>query len=73
MGLPILPAATYPEDTVDFGESFSRSLKGHRKLNVNFYIDDEKNEGDLLIIQKRRKKRGCRIQWCGQPLNATAP
>ena len=43
MGFPILPAVnTYPEDTVDFGESFSRSLKGHRKMNVNFYIDDEK-------------------------------
>ena len=43
MGFPILPAVnTRPKDTVDFGESFSRILKGHRKLNVNFYIDDEK-------------------------------
>lgn len=45
MGFPILPAVhTYPEDTVDFEESFSRSLKSHRKLNVNFFIDDEKFE-----------------------------
>ena len=38
---------------MDFGESFSRSLKGHRKLNVNLYIDDEKNEGALnaLIVK----------------------
>lgn len=43
MGFPVLPAVqSIPDDTVDFGESFSRKLKGHKRLNVNFYIDDEK-------------------------------
>lgn len=33
-GFSILPTVNAsPADTVDFGESFSRSLKGHRKLN----------------------------------------
>lgn len=42
-GFPILPAVNIrPEDTVDFEESFSRKLKGHRKLNVNFFFDDYK-------------------------------
>ena len=31
-----------PEDSIDFEESFSRKIKNHRKLNVNFYIDDTK-------------------------------
>ena len=31
-----------PEDSIDFEESFSRKIKNHRKLNVNFYIDDVK-------------------------------
>ncbi len=45
MGFPKLPAVNMiPDDTVDFGESFSRKLKGHKWLNVNFYIDDEKFE-----------------------------
>lgn len=43
LGFPILPSVNIrPEDTVDFEESFSRKLKGHRKLNVNFFIDDYK-------------------------------
>lgn len=43
MGFPILPAAqAHPSDTVDFRAGLSRSLKGHRKLNCNFYVDDEK-------------------------------
>ena len=33
---------TMPEDSIDFEESFSRKIKNHRKLNVNFYIDDTK-------------------------------
>lgn len=42
-GFPILPAVqTVPEETIDFSESMSRHLKGHKNLNVNFYIDDEK-------------------------------
>ena len=42
-GFPILPAVDCaPEDTIDFCSSLSRGLKGHNKLNVNFYIDDEK-------------------------------
>ena len=43
--IPIVPACsleTLPEDSVDFEVSFSRKIKNHRKLNVNFYIDDTK-------------------------------
>ena len=42
---PIIPQRTLdtmPEDSIDFEESFSRKIKNHRKLNVNFYIDDVK-------------------------------
>lgn len=28
------------KDTVDFTESFSRKIKNHRELDVNFYVDD---------------------------------
>lgn len=45
MGYPILPAVqTIPSNTVDFSESLSRKLKGHKRLNVNFFVDDEKFE-----------------------------
>lgn len=38
-GIPILPAVNLrPADTVDFGESFSRRIKNHRELNVNFLL-----------------------------------
>lgn len=43
--IPILPPCNfdyYPEDSIDFEESFSRKIKNHRELNVNFYIDDTK-------------------------------
>ena len=42
---PVIPKCTLdtmPEDSIDFEESFSRKIKNHRKLNVNFYIDDVK-------------------------------
>lgn len=42
---PIIPAChldSMPLDSIDFEESFSRKIKNHRKLNVNFYIDDTK-------------------------------
>ena len=42
---PVIPQCTLdtmPEDSIDFEESFSRKIKNHRKLNVNFYIDDVK-------------------------------
>ena len=43
MGFPILPAVqSSPKDTVDFRTGLSRYLKGHRKLNCNFYVDDSK-------------------------------
>lgn len=43
MGFPKLRAVNCnPEDSVDFQSSLSRSLKGHKKLNVNFYIEDYK-------------------------------
>lgn len=41
--IPVIPACRFdysPTDSVDFGESFSSKIKNHRKLNVNFYIDD---------------------------------
>lgn len=43
--LPMIPACNLdylPEDSIDFEESFSRKIKNHRRLNVNFYIDDVK-------------------------------
>ena len=43
--LPMIPACNLdylPEDSIDFEESFSRKIKNHSKLNVNFYIDDVK-------------------------------
>lgn len=42
---PVLPAYRLEkemEDSIDFGESFSRKIKNHKKLSVNFYIDDVK-------------------------------
>lgn len=38
----ILPCNTdaIANDTVDFGESFSRKIKNHRDLCINFYVDD---------------------------------
>ena len=42
---PIIPSCRFdrmPEDTIDFDSSFSRKVKNHRKLCVNFYIDDAK-------------------------------
>lgn len=41
--IPVIPACHFdyfPEDSIDFGESFNRKIKNHRNLNVNFYIDD---------------------------------
>lgn len=29
-----------PQDTVDFKDSFSRKMKNHRELSINFYIHD---------------------------------
>lgn len=43
--IPMIPACNLdytPEDSIDFEESFSRKIKNHRKLNINFYIDDTK-------------------------------
>lgn len=51
--IPMLPPCNfdyYPEDSIDFEESFSRKIKNHRKLNVNFYIDDT-NLQDFGIIR----------------------
>ena len=50
--IPIVPACsleTLPEDSVDFEESFSRKIKNHRKLNVNFYIDDTKYDTSAIM------------------------
>lgn len=41
-GIPKIPKTfIHPgKDTVDFAESFSRKIKNHRELDVNFYVDD---------------------------------
>ena len=41
-GMPKIPRTyiTPGTDTVDFAESFSKKIKNHRELDVNFYIDD---------------------------------
>ena len=39
--MPKLPPINIsPTDTVDFAESFSRKIKNHKRLNVNFYVAD---------------------------------
>lgn len=41
--IPVLPPCSlnfFPDDSIDFEESFSRKIKNHRNINVNFYIDD---------------------------------
>ena len=39
--IPKLPPINIsPTETVDFAESFSRKIKNHKKLTVNFYITD---------------------------------
>lgn len=43
--IPIIPPCRFdymPEDSIDFEESFNRKVKGHRKKNVNFYVEDAK-------------------------------
>lgn len=43
--IPMLPrfeCFDMPEDSVDFETSFGNKIKNHRRLNVNFYIDDTK-------------------------------
>ena len=41
-GIPKIPKTfIHPgKNTVDFAESFSRKIKNHRELDVNFYVDD---------------------------------
>ena len=41
-GIPKIPKTfIHPgKDTVDFAESFSRKIKNHKELDVNFYVDD---------------------------------
>lgn len=41
-GIPKIPKTfIHPgKDTVDFAESFSRKIKNHRELDVNFYVND---------------------------------
>lgn len=50
---------------MDFGESFSRSLKGHRKINVNFYIDDEKIQRLFNNPDKYLEHLKCFQSVCG--------
>lgn len=40
--IPMLPKVDFsPGKSIDFVSSKSRSLKGHKDLTVNFYIDDK--------------------------------
>ena len=40
--IPMLPKVDFsPGKSIDFASSKSRSLKGHKDLTVNFYIDDK--------------------------------
>ncbi len=41
-GIPILKAVNVSSitDTIDFGESFSRRIRNHKKININFYVND---------------------------------
>ena len=42
-GIPLLPPINImPKDTIDFESSFCKTLKNHKKLTVNFYIQDFK-------------------------------
>lgn len=66
MGFPILPAVNcYPSDSVDFQSSLSRSLKGHKKLNVNFYIEDYKIQCLWNNIDKYISHLRCFESVCG--------
>ena len=41
-GFPMLPKTfVVPDHTIDFSDSFNRNLKGHKNINVNFYIHDK--------------------------------
>ena len=45
--MPMMPRCTLdkiPEDSLDFESSLARSVRGHKNLNVHFYIDDYKYE-----------------------------
>ena len=66
MGFPILPAVqAHPTDTVDFRTGLSRSLKGHRKLNCNFYVDDEKFNSLYVNPDKYLEHLKCFESLCG--------
>ena len=66
LGFPILPAVDCkPTDTIDFCSSLSRNLKGHNKLNVNFYIDDEKFTRVWNDISRYEEHLSCFQSVCG--------
>lgn len=66
LGFPILPAVqAYPTDTVDFRAGLSRTFKGHRKTNCNFYIDDEKFLSLENNVDKYLNHLKCFESLCG--------
>lgn len=66
LGFPILPAVDCkPTDTIDFCSSLSRNLKGHNKLNVNFYIDDEKFTRVWNDVSRYEEHLSCFQSVCG--------
>lgn len=67
--IPLLPSiSAYPEDTVSFRESFSRKIKNHRELNVNFYEDDDKIQAAYLQPDKYIEHLRCFGSVCGLDL-----
>lgn len=66
MGFPkLLPVQAHPSDTIDFRSGLSRSLKGHRKLNCNFYVDDEKFNSLYVNPDKYLEHLKCFESLCG--------
>lgn len=64
--IPMLPPVNIiPKETVDFRESFSRKIKNHRELNVNFYIDDEKFESLYSRCDRYVQHLKCFGSICG--------
>lgn len=63
---PVIPAAFYePFDTIDFADSFKRSIKNHRELNVNFYIHDNAFERVYANPDRYLEHLRCFHSVCG--------
>lgn len=67
--IPILPKVDFSAGkSIDFASSKSRSLKGHKDLTVNFYIDDKSflqvwNQPDQYIEHLKCFNSVCKLQY----------